>query len=440
MKSRLFSFIAFILFSVNAQAQVLCDASFNVVQNPNGSYTFTCIGNNQPGTVYNWNFGNNIYGTGNPVTVNYNNVGTYQVCLNVSSAGCTDTSCATITVGGNIPCSANFSANVTGTTALLTNLSYAANTPTYAWYEGGNLFSTSVNTSYSNVPGTYNIILVVNDAIANCTDSFTQQVVLTNAPTCQAGFNSVVNGNTATFTNTSSGANPLTYTWLANGNVFSNLANPSYTDVPGTYSIVLVVYDAVTSCVDSAYSTVTFLSSPCQAGFYIYPDSNGPAHTYLGVNTSAGPIATYTWAWGDGTFSNGMYPSHTYASAGNYQICLYVAGSPNTNCVDTFCMNATINKTATMYSINFMSPLGVNSTEKEPWSIYPNPSTGLVTIKGLNGEEARLDIYTISGQKVSSVKVKDKAQLNVSSLPSNLYLFKIHLSNGSVENIRFLKQ
>lgn len=361
MKQRLLSLLAFLFIATGANAQLLCDATFSISQNPNGSYTFTSTGVNQAGTNYYWNLGNGSTASGPTATTSYNSFGTFMVCLVVQYQNCVDSSCVPLSI--------------------------------------------------------------------------------TNSAGCAAGFNTFVNGNTVTLTNTSTGANPLSYAWSADGGItiFSTSANPTYTNVPGTYNICLYINDPVSNCADTACSTVTFLSSPCQAGFYIYPDTNGPAHTYIGVNTSSGPIQTYTWTWGDGSSSTGMYPSHTYASAGNYQICLFVAGAPNTNCVDSFCMNATINKTAAMYSINFMNPLSVNTVNEQAVEVHPNPASSTIFFSGLDNKNAVAEFYSVNGSKIASYNVSGQKQIDITSLPKNLYFIKLKTPNGKVSNIKFLR-
>ena len=361
MKQKLLSLLAIALISLSANAQLLCDATFSVTQNPNGSYTFTSTGVNQAGAIYNWSLGNGSTASGPTATTTYNSFGTFMVCLVVQYQNCIDSSCVPV-----------------------------------------------------------NVI---------------------NSAGCAAGFNTFVSGNTVTLTNTSTGANPLTYAWSADGGatIFSTSANPTYTNVPGTYNICLYINDAVTNCTDTACSTVTFLSSPCLAGFYIYPDTNGPAHTYIGVNTSNGPIQTYTWTWGDGSSSTGMYPSHTYATAGNYQICLFVAGAPNTNCVDSFCMNATINKTNAMYSVNFLNPLSVNSVDQQKVSVHPNPATDVISFSGLNKANAVAEFYSMSGSKVATYNVVDNKQIVVSELPKGMYFIRLTTSEGKVSNVKFVR-
>src|ERR1043165_6068799 len=59
-----------------------------------------------------------------------------------------------------------------------------------------------------------------------------------------------------------------------------------------------------------------------------------PLCTY---DTSVHPIV-YMWDFGDGASSTMLNPSHHYASASNYTVCLYLfVGNGPGCCQDTFC-------------------------------------------------------------------------------------------------------
>lgn len=349
--------------SYNIQAQ--CVASFSSTANPNGTYTYTATGSVAPFIIYTWSFGNGASGTGQTVTTSYNAPGNYTVCmyLNDTLNNCTDSSCTTITYTGGVVlgCTASYTSSVSGNNVALTSTSTAVNAMTYSWSDGSGVFATTANATYTNAPGTYNICLLINDATANCTDSFCSLITIPN-------------------------------------------------------------------------------TTPCQAGFYIFPDSNGPAHTYIGVNTSVGANLAYNWSWGDGSSSTGQNPSHTYPAAGNYQICLYVS-APGTNCVDSFCAPYTINKTTAMYTVNFgAAPTNSANVNTISNSLYPNPATNYFIVKGADGQKMNVDFYTISGTKMKSINITTNQQVDISSLPTSIYLVKITNAAGLSEYVKFVKQ
>lgn len=83
--------------------------------------------------------------------------------------------------------------------------------------------------------------------------------------------------------------------------------------------------------------------------------------------------------------------------------------------------------------------LGTNNVSQNSVSFYPNP---VENILHLNAKDAidLVAVYTITGQKVSNITLNEnKTELNLSSLASGVYLVKV-TSNGSVENLKVVKQ
>jgi PKD repeat protein len=65
---------------------------------------------------------------------------------------------------------------------------------------------------------------------------------------------------------------------------------------------------------------------------------------------SSGPIATYTWDFGDGTSGTGITPMHTYAAVATYNVTLTVADSNGASNVDSTTVSA---DAATPIHLNF---------------------------------------------------------------------------------------
>lgn len=83
--------------------------------------------------------------------------------------------------------------------------------------------------------------------------------------------------------------------------------------------------------------------------------------------------------------------------------------------------------------------LGTQNVSQNTVSFYPNP---VENILHLNSKEAidAVSVYTITGQMVSNVTFNaNQTELNLSSLASGVYLVKVS-SNGSVENLKVVKQ
>jgi hypothetical protein len=158
---------------------------------------------------------------------------------------------------------------------------------------------------------------------------------------CNAHFNShrdsIVNG--IQFSN-APGSGAATFAWDFGDGSTSTSSNPSHTyAAEGTYYVCLTVTDTVgggctsTNC-DSVH---VFTPAPhCNAHFFNLRDTITNGIRYFSGNNSQG--ATYAWDFGDGSTSSNEDPSHVYANAGTYYVCLTVS---NTNaggtCTDSYC-------------------------------------------------------------------------------------------------------
>lgn len=83
--------------------------------------------------------------------------------------------------------------------------------------------------------------------------------------------------------------------------------------------------------------------------------------------------------------------------------------------------------------------LGTQNVEITTVSYYPNPVEDVLNIHSKETIDS-VAVYTITGQKVSSITSNNNnTQLDFSSLASGVYLVKVS-SNGSVENLKVVKQ
>jgi hypothetical protein len=116
------------------------------------------------------------------------------------------------------------------------------------------------------------------------------------------------------------------------------------------------------------------------ASYYSYIDPLDSLNLIV-VNTSTGNISSYLWDFGDGNTSILQYPQHTYATVGNYQICLTVSDS---NCSKTYCDSTIVSKSGGIISISVIAPV-ITSAENinltDGILIYPNPTNDYVTLQ-----------------------------------------------------------
>ena len=447
---------AFLLTIGAVQAQ--CMANFTSSET-NGVVTFT---NNStgvgPGSVAYWDFGDGSQGTSTAGTSNtthtYASNGVYLACVIVSDslAGCTSTFCDSVLVTGATtppPCMANFTYTVSGGTVSFTNTSTnIPNGSTASWSFGdGNSASTGgtngTTHTYSN-NGNYAVCLTVTNTFFGCSSTYCDSVNITGAGTggnCTAGFTYSGSNGTFAFTNTSSNlpAGSVAAWDFGDGTQVATLpyANTQHTySSNGDYLVCLTVMDSA-NCSDTFCDSVSvtgFTGPPCQASYWWVPDSTGQ-YSILLINTSSGnaPISYY-WDFGDGNTSTQSFPSHTYAGAGTYVVCVTI--SDNSGCTSTFCDSIVVtNKVNVPFSINVVSPM--TSIPVEPTApelvAFPNPFNErlVVELDTDPTESVTLQLLDITGKVVRNEELAPNStgshqhEFATGALPEGIYLLKI---------------
>jgi PKD repeat protein len=201
-------------------------------------------------------------------------------------------------------------------------LNAGAGAQQYAWNTGATTQSITVSTS-----GTY----VVGVSNGCCTGSDTVVVVILTTPT--AAFSSNSAGLATTFNNSSTGSS-LTYNWTFGDGYSSSLMNPVHTySSPGTYTVCLYATNACTT--DSICQTVTV---SCAAANAAWSYTNSTVNASFTDMTSGNPIS-WAWDFGDGGTSNLQNPTHSYAAAGTYTVCLTITDSCG---IDSTCQPVTV--------------------------------------------------------------------------------------------------
>jgi hypothetical protein len=79
---------------------------------------------------------------------------------------------------------------------------------------------------------------------------------------------------------------------------------------------------------------------------------------------------------------------------------------------------------------------------KQGFIIYPNPATGFITIEtDENSVSYRAEIISISGKMVKTQSLSGmESSIDLSDLPSGLYLVKITGNKGNIHQERIIKQ
>lgn len=182
-----------------------------------------------------------------------------------------------------------------------------------------------------------------------------------SAPT--AAFTSSTSGLVATFDGSASSSNVTTHTWyFGDGNSGGGMSDAHTYASPGIYQVTLVVSNPC-GILDSATQTIVICGTPT-AGF---TSSKSGLNINLDASSSSGIGMSYAWDYGDGNTGTGLTTSHTYASAGNYDVSLIVTdtcGSDDTLIISyTICAPTlpVITYTTTGMTVNFDGSGSVNA-------------------------------------------------------------------------------
>lgn len=150
-------------------------------------------------------------------------------------------------------------------------------------------------------------------------------------------------------------------------------------------------------------------------------------HTVNGVsvtfNTASTLTVAYNWDFGNGQNSTASNPTVTYNSNGSYTVQL-IATHP--------CYEDTSYAVINIYEVG-LHALKVNGDVE----VYPNPSKGLISIKGNETRVFQVNVLNTEGKEVYAIEaVAGTTFIDISTLPKGLYLLK--LSSGSTSVLKKL--
>lgn len=408
-----------------------CNAQFSVSSNNNGLITFAnqSTGGTAGQSSYYWSFGNNntlwTYSTSQVATAQYNSTGIYQVCLTMidSATGCSDNYCTTVAVQVNGGCNASFAAyDSSGYFYFFPNTAPPA---TYLWNFGDNTTSTSSMPIHQyNAYGTYYVCLTVQTMGMTCT--YCDTVLYYGSSPCNANFTAYPDTNNigvVYFSNSSTGSFTNVYWSFGDGSSSSSL-NPVHTySQQGTYLVCLTVYTN-TGCQSSYCDSIIIgnPSGPCTPVFYAFPDSTiGNGIVNFGLINNCGTTGwTYTWNFGDGTTSTGLYPNHVYQTSGTFWVC-----------VDAVDANGNVLTWCDSVNSNRIGSVGLNEISKNILIAFPNPANDQVTIKNI-GVNQSVEIYSIEGKLIyTAISSTVDLQINTATWNTGLYIVRVNEGNTS---------
>lgn len=179
------------------------------------------------------------------------------------------------------------------------------------------------------------------------------------------------------------------------------------------------IIDSSGTYIDSSYSndgcdsitTINLVINPAPTVIVNADQDTIPVGGTVNFNTNGSNANSYSWDFGDG-FTSTLNPvSHTFNSNGTFQTVVTGESASGCNVSDTI-------------TIVVGNGVGINETNLSSVSIYPNPTTGLITVD-LNNEileNGLLTITNLSGQVVIETPIINKiSTIDVSGLPNGIY-------------------
>jgi len=302
--------------------------------------TFTNTSTAGTPMTYLWSFSDGTTSTLQNPTHVFSPAGIYSFSLNViTSQNCIDTSQITtinsITVNSTPIASFTYT-SATGLCFNGNNFSFNSTTNfkgplgNLTWDFGASASTQTASTqaisniSYSSI-GTYPVILIAEKN--GCSDTTTQIIELYKNtiasidPIISTGCDPME----VKFNNTSTGSSALSYLWnFSDGTSFTE-ANPTHVFSPvGVYNYTLTVISN-SNCVDTnqiiSVSSITVNPSPI-GGFIATPTLTtifDPDILFFNIANPANIVSWY-YNFDDGTSSNEINPTHTYATWGDYYV------------------------------------------------------------------------------------------------------------------------
>lgn len=321
------------------------------------------------------------------------------------------------------------------------------NAPIYQWYKNGIVTGTNSNSYTSNTLNNNDQVQVVMTSNASCVSQLSDTsntIVITAATKSKATgkasspASSCVNKPfTVSFTGINTPGNSSVQLWEnSNGSSFAAVGSQTYSGSVLSFTInnnnnagtkkyfFIITPPATNTCVEVNNSDTTTITIQQFATPVIALNS-----TTLTI-TNADADAIYKWqlelsnsSWNDIVpVANGIF--YTAPTTGNYRVRADKAG-------------------CTEYS-NIISIKDSSNSDEPSVYLYPNPTTGTLTLDSLKLSDhwEVLDIISAnSGQKMASFNIANQTKVTVDldNLSAGIYLAVLRRRDGSFESVKFIK-
>ena len=185
-------------------------------------------------------------------------------------------------------------------------------------------------------------------------------------------------------------------------NIVGNLTNYNFIDT-GTHTVCLIAQNNCSA--DTLCKSIHIACPPIGIYFTVEQSALQVSLQNNSINTTS-----YTINWGDGTINQSL--SHSYQTAGNYQICLQgiSACATDSACINVEVITGMENIYANNYTVN----------------MHPNPAKNELFIEWNNIEkqDKSIELYNAFGQKIKTIKPNKntkKQKISLKNITQGIY-------------------
>lgn len=410
----------------------------NIVCMPSG-VKFTDNSQANSGTLnkYEWDLGDGTLSDQPNPQKKYTKTGYYNISLQVTSTtGCSKviTKFRFVRVLSGITTAFKDSANKVCNPPYnlkFNNETSGPGTLTYNWNFGNGNTSTAKDPSLNVTTSAPLNVQLITQSDLGCSDTLNKTITVNGTLTTFTGADSACLNAPVVFQNSSQTS--LTSSWtFSDGNASSRLpaVTRSFT-AAGTYNVKLV--NTYTACIDSLVKTIKILPPPT---VNFNSDLPGGCKAPQTINFQDISPNAVSWAWdfGDGGTSTSKSPSHTFTTAGEFDVKLTIissAGCTNTLTKSKFiriisptvqitnapaggCIPFLFSPVTNINAVDVVSTYFWDFGDAGATSTLPNPSHSYNTVGSFT---LKLTITTAGGCS-SSVIIANGVTTGLSSVPA----------------------
>ena len=279
------------------------------------------------------NNGTSVVAMGKKVYYTFSTAGTYTVCAKLyNTCKKFDTSvCTTVTV---VACDCKLTTEFSFKNDCKKGFFVASSNQkgaTYTWNFGDKTEGKGTDPTHTYMSeGVYKVCVTATwkDSTGKvCTATFCKEVKISCGTPCDLKGEFGFTNTGGKFRFKASSNSGYSYNWSFGDGKTGKGIDPYHEYAKaGTYTVCVTITDKTGKCKIKICKTVV-VTSPCNLiGSYSWKKLNDSTYKFY-ATSNGGTGTTYTWSWGDGTTSTGVYGTHVYKKSGVYEVCLKIYNS-----------------------------------------------------------------------------------------------------------------